>query len=125
MFNQVDFTWALALIPFLSAGGGAYFGSYLKKKGENLATHEDINRLVDQVSAVTKATKEIETKISNEVWERQTRWEVQKAAVLETLRDLASSDGLLWKMVWTFKKYPTESAPDTAKREEAQSEYMT
>jgi hypothetical protein len=28
----MDFTWALALVPFLSAGAGAYFGGYLKKK---------------------------------------------------------------------------------------------
>src|ERR1700693_4825413 len=99
MVGQIDFTWALALVSFLSGGAGAYLGGYLKKKGEYLATHEDINRLVDQVSAVTKATKEIEAKISNEVWERQTRWEVQKGAILDTLRDLASADGLLWKMV--------------------------
>jgi hypothetical protein len=124
MVGQMDLTWALALVSFLSGGAGAYLGGYLKKKGENLATHEDINRLVDQVSAVTKATKEIEAKISNEVWERQTRWEVQKGAILDTLRDLAGADGLLWRMVWAFKKYPTESATDAAKREEAQNEYM-
>lgn len=53
---------------------GAYLGSYLKKKGENLATHEDIDKLVDQVRAVTQTTKEIEAKISNEVWDRQKRW---------------------------------------------------
>jgi len=37
MVRSMDFTWALALVPFLSAGAGAYFGGYLKKKGENLA----------------------------------------------------------------------------------------
>jgi hypothetical protein len=58
------------LIAALFAGFGAYFGSYFRKKGENLATHEDISKLVDQVSAVTKATKEIEAKISSDVWDR-------------------------------------------------------
>lgn len=41
--------WA---ITALMAGFGAYFGSYFKKKGENLATHEDIGKLVDQVRYV-------------------------------------------------------------------------
>lgn len=51
---------------------GAHIGAYLKKKGENLATHEDIDKLVDQVRAVTQTTKEIEAKISDEMWDRQT-----------------------------------------------------
>ena len=55
----------------------AYLGSYLKKKGENLATHEDIDKLLAQVTAVTQATKEIEAKISVDVWERQKKWEIK------------------------------------------------
>jgi hypothetical protein len=55
----------MAVIPFLCAGVGAYFGGYLKKKGVNLATHEDIDKVLDQVRAVTTTTKEIEAKISN------------------------------------------------------------
>jgi|SRR6266851_2457929 len=52
---------------------GAFFGSYLKKKGENLATHEDVDKLVAQMSAVTAATKQIEAKITraSRVYERQ------------------------------------------------------
>src|SRR6266581_3333324 len=38
----------LLLGPFVTAGLGSYFGAYLKRKGENLATHEDMNRLVEQ-----------------------------------------------------------------------------
>jgi hypothetical protein len=41
------------VITFAVAGAGAYLGSYLKKKGENLATHEDIHELVEHVAAVT------------------------------------------------------------------------
>jgi hypothetical protein len=62
-------------LNFLISGGGAYFGAYLKKKGENLATHEDINKVLVQVRATTQATKEIEAKISSEVWDRQKLWE--------------------------------------------------
>ena len=47
----------LSTVLFLvSAGAGAYLGTYLKKKGENFVTHEDIDRLVDQVGAAMGGT---------------------------------------------------------------------
>jgi hypothetical protein len=98
--NSMDLT--SLLITFVVAGGGAYLGSYLRKKGENLATHEDIDKLIGQVSAVTQVTKGIESKISIDAWSRQQRWEVQKAALLETLKELASAEAALWRMVWAF-----------------------
>ena len=50
-----------------------FFGAYFKRVGENLATHDDIDKLVKQVSAVTAATKQIEAKIAraSRVHERQ------------------------------------------------------
>ena len=75
-------------VTFIVAGAGAYLGSYLKKKGENLATHEDIDKLVIQMSAVTKATKEIETQISDIAWSRQRRWEVTKDTLFELVKAL-------------------------------------
>jgi hypothetical protein len=87
MGDQMDLT--TPLFTFVLAGTGAYLGSYLKKKGENLATHEDIDKVVKQVEAVTKATKQIESKISNEMWDRQKRWEVTRDSLLELVRALS------------------------------------
>jgi hypothetical protein len=81
---------ASIVITAVIAGGGAYLGSYLKKKGENWATHEDVDKLVKQMAAVTQATKEIEAKISNDVWERQRKWDVKREAIFEAVRELAS-----------------------------------
>jgi hypothetical protein len=55
---------------------------YLKKKGENLATHEDIGKLIDQVRAVTITTKEIEASISDRSWNRQKHWEMKRGSNL-------------------------------------------
>jgi hypothetical protein len=41
----------------LFTGSGAFLGSYLKKKGENLATHEDINHLVEQGTVSLDGTR--------------------------------------------------------------------
>ena len=86
--------WALTTL--VSAFIGSYLASYLKKKGENLATHGDIDKLVDQVRAVTQATKEIEAKVSTEVWDRQKRWELKREVLFEATRRVADvEDGLL------------------------------
>lgn len=80
---------ALSLIvTAIIAGGSAYFGAYLKKKGENFATHEDIDKLVSQVAVVTQTTKEIEAKISSEVWDAQRRWELKKDTSIELVKQV-------------------------------------
>lgn len=84
MVGKMDVT--VLLIPALSAifaGAGAYLGSYLKKKGENLASKEDINDLVEQTKKLTQTTKEIEAKISDESWNRQRQWELKRDIILE------------------------------------------
>ncbi len=85
------------------AGVGAYFGSYLKKKGENLATHEDVDLLVKQVAAVTETTKQIEAKISDEVWDRQRKWEMKRDALFEALKDVGSMEDCLSTYIATFE----------------------
>jgi hypothetical protein len=78
---------------------GLFFGSflegYLKKKGKNLATHEDIDKLVDQVRAVTKTTKEIEAKISSDVWDRQKQWEMRREVLFMAAKRVSELDDAL------------------------------
>jgi hypothetical protein len=95
----------------LVSGAGAYFGSYLKKKGENLATHEDIDKLLEQVSAVTKTTKEIEAKISDDVWSRQKRWEMKREVAFETAKKAARVTDRLSSL---FAVCQTDSASQNA-----------
>jgi hypothetical protein len=85
----------LFLLPFIAAAAGAYLGAYLRKKGENLATHEDIEKLDDQVRVVTTTAKEIEAKISDELWNRQKRWELKREVLFEAAKSLAEIDGAI------------------------------
>jgi hypothetical protein len=85
----------IPVLAILVAGFVGYFTGYMKKKGENLATHEDINKLLEKVSAVTAATKQIDAKISNDVWERQRRWELKREVLFEIARKLATLDDAL------------------------------
>jgi hypothetical protein len=78
----------LALTTLIGAFIGSYLASYLKRKGENLTTHEDLDKLVEQVRAVTTTTKEIEAKISTSVWDRQKRWEMKREVLFEAAKTL-------------------------------------
>lgn len=86
---------ALALTTLVGAFIGSFLGSYLKKKGENLATHEDLDKLLEQVRAVTTTTKEIEAKISTDVWDRQRRWELKRDVLFSATKGIAAIEDSL------------------------------
>jgi hypothetical protein len=88
--------WGLTTL--IGAFVGSFLGGYFRTKGENVATHEDIQKLVDQVRATTEATKAIEARISNEVWDRQRQWELKRDALLEGGRALADLNAALMKL---------------------------
>jgi len=50
--DKVVLSWWPQGLVILLAGAAAYLGAYLKRKGENLATHEDIERLTREVEDI-------------------------------------------------------------------------
>ena len=50
-----------------AAAIGAFVGAYLKKRGENLATKEDFEDLLQQIKAQTKATEEIKAEVQRDL----------------------------------------------------------
>jgi hypothetical protein len=91
----------LIALAFAAIAGG-FFGWFLKpylgKKGQDLATHEDADRVLDEVRAVTKTTKEIEAKISGEVWDRQKRWELKRDVLFDAVKKSAAAHQALMKV---------------------------
>lgn len=82
-----SFGWIATLI--IASGIGSYIGSYLKKKGENLATHDDLDKLVAQMQATTEATKAIETRIDDQIWNKQRQWEMKRDVLLGLARTIS------------------------------------
>jgi hypothetical protein len=117
------------IITAIVSGAGAYFGSYLKKKGENLATHEDIDKLLEQVSAVTKTTKEIESKISDAVWARQKQWEMKRDVIFDTIKKITRVEDTLSRMGTAYemasKPKQTDSAEEIATNTEFKAAAVT
>lgn len=104
--------WALSILLSLFIGG--FLKSYLGKKGENLATHEDIDKLLDQVKAVTKATKDIEAKISNEVWDRQKRWELKREVLFDATKRVSDLRAKLDDLKHTARLIAEDPSEDKA-----------
>jgi hypothetical protein len=69
-----------------------YLDAYSRQKGQNLATHEDLDKLVAQMKAVTAATENIKAVISDDVWDRQKQWELRRDTLFEALRALSDLD---------------------------------
>lgn len=72
-----------AALSLLGGWFGGFFGAYFSKKGENLATKEDI-------AQITRVTKDIEAKISNDVWTRQRNWDMRREAAFGLVKELGS-----------------------------------
>jgi hypothetical protein len=89
----LDSRFLPAALSFVGAGVGAYLGLYFKKKGENRGIRKDLHELVTKV--VTQATKDIEAKISTEMWDRQRRWEMKRDAFFAVVRELESMERAL------------------------------
>lgn len=96
------------LIALAFAGiAGAFFGWFLKpylgKKGQDLASHEDIDKVLDEVRAVATATKHIEARISGDVWDRQKRWELKRDVLFEAVRKGAAVHQALMKVYAVYQ----------------------
>jgi len=111
-------------LSLVGGWAGAYFHGYLNKKGENLATHEDIDKLVDQMRAVTAATKEIESKIEGEAWDRQRLWELKRDVLFEinkAITEMVNSLAVLNGVVETDNT--TKGVPRWEKRAETSKKF--
>ena len=84
-----------SLLTLLAGLFGGYLGAYMAKKGENKAIHEDIEKLVDQVKAVTTTTEEIKSSISTEAWKR----DLKKEACYELLKQLEPLSAVLAQLL--------------------------
>jgi hypothetical protein len=98
------------ILTLIGSFAGGYVGAYLTTKGKNLATHEDIHKLVDQVTAVTTATKKIEAEISSGVWDKQKRWEMKRDVLFLAAKAVTEVDDSLLSLATVFRFKEKEEA---------------
>ena len=66
-------------------------GAYAGEKGKNFARKEDLNEILAEVWAVTATQREIEVKITGELWNRQMPLDAEERFVWSTREE---SEGL-------------------------------
>ncbi len=106
---QTYMAWAVPFLAILVGGFGGYLAGYMKKKGENLATREDIDKVFAE-------TKRIEAKISDEVWDRQRRWELKRDLMLDTIKRIAAAKDALTRLHAVGMTDKQSNSPDTDER---------
>lgn len=94
--NQVIPLWVYLLfivLPFF----GAFIGAYAKRKGENLATKEDFEKVLTQVEQQVKAVKGIEEKIIHEYIEKREMLKIQREKLEQIYEALSAETELFVK----------------------------
>jgi hypothetical protein len=90
-------TGALLLLYILVLGfWKPWTKSYADEKGKNFARKEDLDVILAEVRAVTITQKEIESKLSGDLWNQQMHWNQKKdiyADLLNFSQDLAEAYG--------------------------------
>jgi hypothetical protein len=92
--DQLLLNWRLYVVvgglSFLASTCGNWVSSYLKKRGETLATKADMQEILRQVSATTRATEEVRSSISQADWVAR-EWRTTRRLKLEELLAAAYS----------------------------------
>ncbi len=72
-----------ALLGVIAGMAGGFLSAYATQKGKNKAMAQDI-------AEITRLTKDIEAKISNEMWIGQRSWDLKRTAAFELAKEMGS-----------------------------------
>src|SRR5580698_687871 len=90
----------------------SYFSPYLSEKAKNLATHEDIQKLVDQV----RETERVKAEITDRTWDRQMRWNLKRDIYIRLLESVVQliEDHQESRFLETMRRSKLRSMPTLA-----------
>ena len=82
---------------------------YGEEKGKNLARKEDLDGILTEVRVVAIAQKDIEAKITSEVWSRQTFWGEKKLAYAKLFEAIFEEGQALSGLPHLIDRYNNET----------------
>ncbi len=112
--------WALARFTTV-------FDAYAGERAKLLAQFHNLDKLVEQTEKLTATTEAIKARVSDEVWDRQRRWNFKRDLYVRLLEAFGecSMSFYEWKGAWeTHRKNPT-NAEFVKALQECQARYRT
>lgn len=64
---------------------GAFLSGYYSERGKRLATHEDIQKVLEELRATTSVAESVKSAVSHDAWKAQMCWHERKKAYHEML----------------------------------------
>ncbi len=98
--NATQFKWWAYLVMLIIAGLGGYLGTYVRKKAENRALHEDLEKITDKVEGVRSLYAERMENISHQnrlIIEQSSRRHQLRLAALEKRLNTHQHAYTLWR----------------------------
>lgn len=96
---MIEVNLATLFVIALVSAAGAFFGTYLKEKGKNLATKEDIDRIV-------RKTEEIKAEVGAEAWLKEKRRDRKWECYVEMVRSLGEIHTLIHELITLDPRSP-------------------
>lgn len=84
LFLNWRFYTLIGSLSFVAGMGGSFATSYLKKRGETLATKTDMQEILRQLSETTRVTEEVRSAVSLADWSAR-EWRTTRRLKLEEL----------------------------------------
>jgi hypothetical protein len=110
------------IVPVLTVGAsflGGLFGGYISKRGEIHAVHKELDKVVAQTTAITKATEEIKDTLLTKAWARDIRKEVS----FEAIKTMGKLNDRVTDFMVSHRMKDGEFLTDTLRRRKAANDF--
>lgn len=85
-------SFSLTTILFVCVGAtsafGAWLATYMKEKGRNFATKEDLEQIIQQQSGIAKAVENVKAEVTSTHWQNQQIWSQKLTVFTDVSRNL-------------------------------------
>lgn len=105
--------WLGAVLLLVGSSVGAFFGAYLKKRGEDRAVQEGFAAIREQLRVTTRDTEEIKQQLSGRAWRSQQQWSARERYYGDLLQHLHRFRTALSDQTDYFMEPGSEHTPDS------------
>ena len=112
MQQGASYPWWAFVLGVVGSAIGAYFASYLKKRGEDHATRENFAAIRAQLQTTTRDTEEIKQYLSSEAWRHQQQWSTRERYYSSLLTQLQNFRLALSELGDYYMEPGSEHTPD-------------